>query len=79
MMLAGVCVCVCVCCLVCFFVSVCGFPGEKQKEQKKHIISGGGLLISAGPQNNFNRGRLFNHRSTVVPFYPFFGKVPLLK
>ena len=28
----------------------------------------GGLLISAGPQHNFNRGRCFNHRSTLLTF-----------
>ena len=36
-----------------------------QKQQQHNFISGG-LLISAGPQHNFNRGRFFNHTSTLL-------------
>ena len=51
MMLAGVVVCVVWCVFVCVWIP--------RKKKKKLYLGVGGLLISAGPQHNFNRGRLF--------------------
>ena len=56
-MLACVSVCVCVLFGV-LLVSVRGFPAQKKIALFR---VGGGLLIRAGPQHTFNRGRVFNH------------------
>ena len=59
MMLAGV----CVCCLVCF--CECVWIRSQTNTKLNVTLFRGGLLVSAGPQHNFNQGTVFNHRSTL--------------